>query len=300
MGRTKEQNAHLHTFLCCPHEQPKEQSHRSRWEQNSHPASEQSTPLVPFTSLSSSCFNTLGPKLWYGLSDPNSLCSKFPAQEIPVLNFLHRTFCFYHTNTFMVLSKEFSLPKSRVRAQSLLQISLSISAGLWVLLPVVTGLELAVSPQSLHGCSAEGTKLEPFLLPHEGMDTHNTRAKAIPCHQLQFPAKGPSWVLTELSFPGKAPVPQCPGCTSHQSTREWKAVRYISFLSTNHCSEVLWFDKAFLSSVRIQAQAGNLPSHVNFIFQQLENPGSPALSSDGTILVPVGIVYLTPVQNRAK
>lgn len=51
MGRTKEQNAHLHTFLCCPHEQPKEQSHRSSWEQNSHPASEQSTPLVPFTSL---------------------------------------------------------------------------------------------------------------------------------------------------------------------------------------------------------------------------------------------------------
>lgn len=38
----------------------------------------------------------------------------------------------------------------------------------------------------------------------------------------------------------------------------------------------------------------------NFISQQLENPGSPALSSDGTIPVPVDIVYLTPVQNRAK
>lgn len=209
MGSTREQNAHLHTFLCCPHEQPKEQWHRSRWEQNSHSASEQPTPLVPFASLPSSCFNTLGPKPWYDFSDPNSLCSKFPAQEIPVLNFLHRTLCFYHTYTFVVLSKEFSFPKSRVRAQSLLQSSLSISAWLWALFPVVTGLELAVSPQSPRGCTAEGTKLEPSFLPHEGMDTHNTwiRAKAIPCHQLQFPAKGPSWVLTELFLSWESPSP---------------------------------------------------------------------------------------------
>lgn len=69
------------------------------------------TPLVPFTSLPSSCFNTLGPKPWYGFSDPNSLCSK-------TSNFLHRTPCFYYTYTFMVLCRKSSLPKCRVRAQS--------------------------------------------------------------------------------------------------------------------------------------------------------------------------------------
>lgn len=114
-------------------------------------------------------------------------------------------FFFYHTYTFMVLPKEFSLPKCRVRAQSLLQSSLSISAGLWALFLQVTGLQLAVSPQSPHRSSAEGTKLEPSFLRHEGMDTHNTWiwAKATPCHQLHSLKRDPAEFWLNSPFLGK-------------------------------------------------------------------------------------------------
>lgn len=97
MGSTREQNTHLHTFLCCPHEQPKEQWHRGRWEQNSHSAPEQPTPLVPFASLPSSCFNTLGPKPMVfrpkqpvqQISCTGNSCAQFPAQNPLFLSYIH-------------------------------------------------------------------------------------------------------------------------------------------------------------------------------------------------------------------
>lgn len=138
----------------------------------------------------------------------------------------------------MVLPKDFSLPKCRVRAQTLLQSSLSISAGLWALFPLVTGLQLAVSPHSPQGGSAEGTKLEPSFLPHERRDTHNIWiwAKATPCHQLHSLQ---NWVLTELSFPGKAPVSQCLG--AHPTTLEGNEKESDMSLSSPHIIAVKFY-----------------------------------------------------------
>lgn len=84
MGSTREQNAHLYTFLCCPREEPKN-SHTEAGESRIHILLP--TLLIPFTSPPLSSFNTLGPKPW-DFSDPNSLCSKTSTSCIEPLVFI--------------------------------------------------------------------------------------------------------------------------------------------------------------------------------------------------------------------